>query len=97
MSNNIKALRSGVWYIVANVIMKGIVFFTTPIFTRILSKDDLDYNFSWSVDDNSKCVLALFYFVNRNGFEVYQYDDGLYAAIYRDRVVCSKRTILLWV
>ena len=43
MSNDTKALKSGVWYTVANFIMKGIGFLTTPIFTRILSKADVGY------------------------------------------------------
>lgn len=39
-SNNEKALKSGVWYTVANFIMKGIGFITTPIFTRLLSHSE---------------------------------------------------------
>lgn len=36
-NNNVKALKSGVWYTAANFVMKSIGFITTPIFTRILS------------------------------------------------------------
>lgn len=39
-NNNIKALKSGVWYTVANFIMKGIGFITVPIFTRLLSHSE---------------------------------------------------------
>lgn len=39
-SNNTKALKSGVWYTAANVVMKGIGFITTPLFTRLLSQSD---------------------------------------------------------
>ena len=39
-TNSAKALKSGVWYTVANFIMKGIGFITTPIFTRLLSHDE---------------------------------------------------------
>lgn len=48
--NNEKALKSGVWYIVSNFIMKGLVFFTTPIFTRLLNQEEFGlYNnfISW--------------------------------------------------
>lgn len=40
MSNNRKAIKSGVWYTVANFLIKGIGFLTTPIFARVLSKTD---------------------------------------------------------
>ena len=36
-----RALKSGVWYTIANFILRGAVFLTTPIFTRILSKSDI--------------------------------------------------------
>lgn len=39
-NNNAKALKSGVWYTVANFIMRGIGFITTPIFTRLLTHND---------------------------------------------------------
>lgn len=39
MSNNKKALKSGVWYTAANFLMKSLAFITTPIFTRLLSKE----------------------------------------------------------
>lgn len=39
-NNNAKALKSGVWYTVANFIMKGIGFITVPIFTRLLSHSE---------------------------------------------------------
>lgn len=38
MSNNKKALKSGIWYTVADFLMKGVVFITTPIFTRMLTQ-----------------------------------------------------------
>ena len=40
MSNDVKALRSGVWYTVSSFLTKGIGFVTTPIFTRLMSKSD---------------------------------------------------------
>ena len=39
-TNDAKALKSGVWYTVANFIMRGIGFITMPIFTRLLSHDE---------------------------------------------------------
>lgn len=47
---NKNALKSGIWYIISNFIVKGIAFITTPIFTRFLTKNDFGlYNnyISW--------------------------------------------------
>lgn len=50
MNNNLVALKSGVWYIISNFIIKGIGFITMPIFARLLSKTEFGaYNnyISW--------------------------------------------------
>ena len=40
MDNNIKALKSGLWYVISNFLVKGIAFLTTPIFSRLVTKSD---------------------------------------------------------
>lgn len=71
MNNNVKALKSGVWYTVSNFATKAMGFVTMPIFTRIMSSSDVgDYsNFSaWivilaaitSVDLYSSVAVARF-------------------------------------
>ena len=43
-------LKSGIWYTISNVLVKGLAFFTVPIFSRLMSKEEFgDYsNFiSW--------------------------------------------------
>lgn len=40
MNNDIKAIKSGVWYTAANFILRSIGFITTPIFTRLLSHEE---------------------------------------------------------
>jgi len=45
-----KALKSGVWYTISNLLVKSTILITTPIFTRLLSKADYgNYNnyISW--------------------------------------------------
>lgn len=39
-NNDRKALRSGVWYTLSNFLLRSIGFITTPIFTRLLTKED---------------------------------------------------------
>lgn len=51
MSSNAKVLKSGLWYIIANFIIKGMTLITTPIFARILTKTQYgEYNnfLSWT-------------------------------------------------
>ena len=50
-NRNAKALKSGIWYLMANMVVKGMALITTPIFTRLLTKEQFgEYsNFlSWS-------------------------------------------------
>lgn len=57
-----KALKSGVWYTVANFITKGLVFITTPIFTRLLTHEQFgDFNnyTSWLSILTIICTLNL--------------------------------------
>ena len=37
---NQKATRAGIYYTIANMFLKGCVFLTLPLFTRILSTND---------------------------------------------------------
>lgn len=39
-TENSTALKAGFWYVICNIITNGMYFITTPIFTRILSKED---------------------------------------------------------
>ena len=44
-NNNKKALKSGVWYVISNFLLKSITFITIPIFTRLLTQDEFgQYN-----------------------------------------------------
>ena len=50
MNNNKKAIKSGIYYTLANFISKGLLLISTPIFARLLTKNEFgDYsNFtSW--------------------------------------------------
>ena len=37
--NNVKAIKSGVWYIFANFLTTASAFLTTPFFTRLMSQE----------------------------------------------------------
>ncbi|MCI9077632.1 MAG: oligosaccharide flippase family protein [Lachnospiraceae bacterium] len=58
---NKQAFKSGVWYTVSNLLVKSMAFITTPLFTRLLTKEEYgDYNnyLSWSA------VLSIFITLN---------------------------------
>ena len=57
-SNNLKALKSGVWYTGANFIIKGIGFLTTPIFTRLLTHQDYGLYSNYTSWLNTLLVFA---------------------------------------
>ena len=63
MSDNQKALKSGIWYTVSNFLVKSIGFITTPLFTRLLSHsefglDDFD-SYIWSTLSLSTLSAAI--------------------------------------
>ena len=40
-SQNKRALKSGIWYIIGNFLLKGIGFITIPFFTRLMTQEDI--------------------------------------------------------
>ena len=59
-NRNIKAAKAGLWYTVGNILLKGCVFFSLPIFTRILSTDDFGiYNSYIAYENLISAVLGL--------------------------------------
>ena len=49
MSNNGKALKSGFWYTVGNFMAKSMVFLSSPIFNRLMSKAEVGDFSNYSV------------------------------------------------
>ena len=42
---NTKALKSGIWYMLSNLVVKAMALITTPVFTRLLTKEQFgDYS-----------------------------------------------------
>lgn len=90
MNNNSKALKSGFFYIVANFASKGLMLISTPIFARILSKNEFgDYsNFtSWmaiamvivTLDVEATLVCAKFDY--EKNFDKYCFSISLLSAL----------------
>lgn len=59
MSGN-KYIKSGIWYIIGNLLIKGISFFTLPIFTRLLGTADFGkFNLFMSYENILNVIIGL--------------------------------------
>lgn len=80
MSDSIKA---SFWFMICNLLQKGIAFITVPIFTRLLSTDE--YGF-YSIFNSWESILSIFvtlnlsYQVFNNGMVKYKNDKDGYAS-----------------
>lgn len=70
-----KVLKASVWYLISNILVRGIGFLTTPIFTRLMSQYEYgQYNaiLSWSSILLVICTLDLATSVARAKYEFYE-------------------------
>ena len=94
-NNNIKALKSSVWYIVANFLTAASAFLTTPIFTRLLTPEQYGMynNFtSW------QSILAILFTFNVQASLIsarYDYEKDLNRYIF-STLGMSTASVLLW-
>lgn len=57
---NKKPLKAGIWYTISNFLVKGIGFILTPIFARLISKNDMGlYNNFYSWITILGCIITL--------------------------------------
>ena len=95
MQEQTKVLKSGVWYMVSNIVVKGTVFLTTPIFSRILTKEEYGYFSNFTA-----CMSILLILVTLNlGVTLisakYDYEKNL-DSYYSSTLILSTVSILLW-
>ena len=58
--NGNKYIKSGFWYIIGNLLIKGISFFTLPIFTRLLGTADFGkFNLFMSYENILNVIVGL--------------------------------------
>lgn len=94
-NNGLKAFKSGAWYMVANFLIAGSSFLTTPIFTRILSQEQygLFNNFtSW------QSILAILFTFNVAASLIsarYDYENDLDKYIF-SVLNLSAVSVLVW-
>ena len=81
---NKKALKSGIWYTVANFMARGVAFLTMPVFTRLMSKPDIGSysNFaSWLAILTSVITLDLYTSVTLAKFDFKEKIDDYISSI----------------
>ena len=61
--NNELAFKSSFWYVISNVMVKGVVFVTTPVFTRLLSVEEFG---TVSLFDSWCAILLPLFTLNLN-------------------------------
>lgn len=76
-NNDKKALKSGIWYVVSNFVVKGAVFFTTPIFTRILSPGQVGAFSNISAWTNILLVISSLELASSVTFAYFTYKEKL--------------------
>lgn len=93
--NNLKAIKSSIWYIVANFLTAASAFLTTPIFTRLLTQEQYGmYNnfISW------QAILAILCTFNVQASLIsarYDFADDLNQYIF-STLSMSAVSVLLW-
>ena len=76
-NNDKKALKSGIWYILCNFIVKGAAFITTPIFTRLMSQDDVGAFSNVTAWANILIVITSLELASSVTFAKFEYGDKL--------------------
>lgn len=57
-NNNHKAVKAGIGYTIGNYLIKGLAFFTLPIFTRLLSTEDYGLYNTFFAYESVICILV---------------------------------------
>ena len=96
-SLNKRALKAGVWYIVSAVLIRGLNFITTPIFSRLLTKQEygLYSNYStWLHLLTTVVTLDLFTSVSRAKID---YTDDMDSYVYSMQVLGTLCTGIVYI
>ncbi len=81
---NSKTIKAGSWYIASNFLLQGIGFLTMPLFTRIMSQEDLGFynNFnSWLSLLSIIVTLEMYSSINRARFDYEEKLDSFLSSI----------------
>ena len=94
-NNNIKALKSSVWYIVANFLTAASAFLTTPIFTRLMTQEQYGMYNNFTSWQSILAILCTFNVGVSLISARYDYEDNLDQYIF-SAVGMSAASVLIW-
>lgn len=92
------AVKASIWFVVCNVLQKGVSLLTTPIFTRIMTTDqygEFTLYSSWYQVISIFATLNLFYGVYNNGMTKFSDDRPRFTSSLQG--LCTTITLLLLV
>lgn len=81
---NKKVLRAGIWYVISVILVRGVSFFTTPLFTRLMTKEQygiLTVYDSWLRILFPVLTLSLYASVERAKYEFEEEYDAYISSI----------------
>ena len=82
MSNEVKAFKSGIWYVFATFLVRGIGFITTPIFTRLLTKEQYGLLANFNSWESILTIIVTLNLVSTLISGKYDYKDNFDQYIY---------------
>ena len=94
-NNNVKALKSSIWYIVANFLTAASAFLTTPFFTRLMSQEQYGMYNNFTSWQSILAILCTFNIGVSLISARYDYEDNLDQYIF-SAVGMSAVSVLIW-
>ena len=94
-NNNNKAFKAGVWYIVANFLTAASAFLTTPIFTRLLTREQYGMYSNFASWQSIFAILCTFNVAASLICARYDYEDNLDQYIL-SAIGMSAVSVLIW-
>lgn len=96
-NENSKVLKSGIWYTISNFIVKGIAFITMPIFTRIMSTDDVGMFSNLIAWFNIIAIIATFELYSSVSIARFDYKNDLNKYISSNLFFGSLITLIFYI
>lgn len=94
--NDSKALKSGIWYIVANIISRGMGVITMPIFVRIMTTDEVGQFLNFTTWIGLLMPILTLNLYSSVTVAKYNYEDGFHDYISSSLLLGTLFTTLLY-
>ena len=92
-----KVLKSGIWYTISNFIVKGLAFITMPIFTRIMTADDVGMFSNLIAWFNILAIIATFELYSSVSIARFDFKNDLNKYISSNLFLGSSITLIFYI